>query len=475
MKTFISFFAEFLFFSIISLQVFAQTEIINYGFNESEVFREGEIIPVKTLINLNKPEIDRNLIEKFHTDKNDYLSASKPALKKDHPKFILPVKLQDGLTDDGFYSITGYVDHDTLYPGFVEDYNCGDLSYDLSNGYNHTGTDFFLWPFPWRKMAYDEVEVIAAAPGIILFKQDGNFDQHCEISNDLWNGLCILHEDGSTAWYVHMKKNSLTSKEIGETVQQGEFLGIVGSSGISLAPHLHFEVYSADGQVIDPFFGPCNQSISDSWWLDQLPYKNPGINKICSNSHLPVFSDCPEVEITNESDLFYPGDSIYLMSYLTNLSFHDTLNISIIRPDYSVFDEWIWISPWDYLNTSWLYFFTILKNEQFGNWVYQVKFKGKTYNHTFELKNPNGLSELEQHPFEVYPNPVTDKLFILDIENKIESVEVYSEIGKRLLDFNYRAVSNKTITLDLSGFPKGILIIKLRMGVEQYIEKVVKL
>jgi murein DD-endopeptidase MepM/ murein hydrolase activator NlpD len=105
-------------------------------------------------------------------------------------------------------------------------------------------------------MDNNEVAVIAAAPGAIVLKQDGNFDRSCGFNANPWNGVIIQHADGSRAWYVHMKKSSVTAKPVGATVASGEYLGIVGSSGSSSGPHLHFELHDAGNQVIDPYFQP---------------------------------------------------------------------------------------------------------------------------------------------------------------------------------------------------------------------------
>jgi len=209
------------------------------------------------------------------------------------PKFDIPLKLKEGIDDYGFFTISAYFDHDQNYPNQLMDYACGDLTYDFSNGFNHSGTDFFMWPFPWKKMYEEEVEVVAAAPGILYWKQDGHYDQHCEHNEEPWNGVAILHEDGSTSWYIHLKKNSLTEKFVGEEITKGEYLGFVGSSGSSLAPHLHLEVYDVEGNLVDPFYGDCNTEIGSSWWSDQIAYKEPAIQKITTNHSLPVFPECP--------------------------------------------------------------------------------------------------------------------------------------------------------------------------------------
>ena len=109
----------------------------------------------------------------------------------------------------------------------------------------------YTWPFSWYKMDHDQVKVVAAADGVIIYKSDGNFDKNCGFNNDNWNAVYVEHADGSVAWYGHLKNGSLSTKAVGESVSSGEYLGIVGSSGSSTGPHLHFEVRK-HGEPVDP-------------------------------------------------------------------------------------------------------------------------------------------------------------------------------------------------------------------------------
>ena len=406
----------------------------------------------------------RQLKEEVDALKDYYSKVGIINKSKSHPKFILPVQLKDNTSEEGFYSITSYVDHDTLFPGHLQDYECGDLTYDLETGYNHSGTDYLLWPFPWFKMYNDEVEIVAAAPGILLIKQDGNFDQHCDENSEPWNGVCILHEDGSTAWYVHMKKNSVTKKFVGEEIELGEYLGVVGSSGSSLAPHLHFEVYDSDNNLIDPFIGPCNNEIEDSWWIDQIPYKDAGVNKISTNAHLPVFPECPEEEILNESDEFYPGDSIYLMSYFRNISINDTVIITIFRPDNSIFSSSVWFSPWEFFTSSWLSFFVILQDDEYGDWKYSLEYKGVTYEHTFRLKNPQGINpETFEPAIKIYPNPSHDQINLFtDMDwGKVSGIYILNILGEEIQKHNFVTQTGNNFRIDVSGMESGVYFIKV--------------
>ncbi|MEM6685260.1 MAG: M23/M56 family metallopeptidase, partial [Bacteroidota bacterium] len=72
--------------------------------------------------------------------------------------------------------------------------------------------------------------IIATADGTVLKAQDeGN-----------WGNLIIIsHANGFETWYAHLQAfNSKT----GQTVKKGEIIGYVGSTGLSTAPHLHYEV-----------------------------------------------------------------------------------------------------------------------------------------------------------------------------------------------------------------------------------------
>lgn len=61
------------------------------------------------------------------------------------------------------------------------------------------------------------------------------------------NYVIIKHDDSTSAAYWHMLYNSVMVKP-GDTVQTGQQIGRVGSTGFSSGPHLHFEVYYFDGQ-----------------------------------------------------------------------------------------------------------------------------------------------------------------------------------------------------------------------------------
>lgn len=393
--------------------------------------------------------------------------------------FIDPVQQKPGLNDPGFYSIIAYFDHDQLYPDHVLDYQCGNITFDNAEGYNHGGTDYFPWPFPWRQMYQEEMEVIAASSGVLIFKQDGNFDQQCELNGEPWNGLTILHADGSTSWYIHLKDGSLTEKETGAQIEAGEYLGIIGSSGNTLAPHLHFEVYNDLEELIDPFAGTCNNTVTASWWENQAAYLESGVNKISTNSALPVFSDCPLEEIPNENEQFHPGDTIWLLSYFRNIYPDDLVQVTITRPDNSVFYSWYWNSPWDFYTASWLYFYIVPDaNEQKGTWLYQLDYKGATYQQAFQYLESQSIKDNSESTWvNVHPNPVGDMLTLEfeKLRNGFITIELWSMEGKMVSTYNMPFPPSQIIKLNLSDFHQGVYVVRVKQGKEIQNLRVVKM
>ena len=62
------------------------------------------------------------------------------------------------------------------------------------------------------------------------------------------NHVIIDHGYGYKTLYAHMEKYSVKK---GQKVKRGEVIGYVGSTGTSVAPHLHYEVHK-DGRKINP-------------------------------------------------------------------------------------------------------------------------------------------------------------------------------------------------------------------------------
>lgn len=62
----------------------------------------------------------------------------------------------------------------------------------------------------------------------------------------------IFEELEYTTIYAHMQDSFITKRlQPGMQLEKGEILGLVGNTGVSTGPHLHFEIHE-NGEVLDP-------------------------------------------------------------------------------------------------------------------------------------------------------------------------------------------------------------------------------
>ncbi len=339
-------------------------------------------------------EISDLITDEQHRDIQAKLAASIAKLSREgrlapaRPEVVSlswPVRKAAGQTDFNVDYLGNYVDQNPAYPDQLRDWNCGSRTYDQASGYNHQGTDIATWPFTWKKVDDNAVEIIAAAPGTIIQKNDGNFDRNCGFNSLTPNAVYIRHADGSVAWYLHMKSGSPTTKLVGDTVVAGEKLGIVGSSGSSSAPHLHFELYNAANQLQDPFQGACNTLNAFTYWSSQDPYRVSRINNLMTGSAPPVFPSCPTTETTNEKTVFQPGESVYTSIYYRDLQPNQTAQYSLLKPDGSTYQgtSQTFTSTFDL--SYYYYIWNLPANGPNGAWKFRAVYNGVTYDRTFNV------------------------------------------------------------------------------------------
>lgn len=96
---------------------------------------------------------------------------------------------------------------------------------------NHAGVDVGAW--------YG-AQILAAAGGTVTIAE----------KSDSYGYYCVIyHSNGTTTLYAHM--NEMPTVSVGQTVNQGDLIGYVGSTGYSNGPHLHFEV-RVNGSCVNP-------------------------------------------------------------------------------------------------------------------------------------------------------------------------------------------------------------------------------
>jgi Peptidase family M23 len=174
------------------------------------------------------------------------VSIGSPAQAGMPTELVLPIDCKPG--KDCW--ILRYVDHDPG-PG-ARDYMCGQQTGD-----GHKGTDIAIRDL---EVMARGVEVRAAAAGVVDALRDGVPDVSVEqgghaaiAGKECGNAIRIAHGDGWTTWYCHLRRGSLLVKE-GDQVAVGQPLALVGLSGDTSFPHVHFDVRHGD-QAIDPFVG----------------------------------------------------------------------------------------------------------------------------------------------------------------------------------------------------------------------------
>lgn len=339
--------------------------------------------------------------------------------KKSVVLFDWPVQATSDMPFNNYYCVTNFVDHNPAvgsgnfnqFGSTNLDYNCGNITYDQSSGYNHQGTDIALWPFAWYLMDNDMVEVIAAQSGTIIINDDGNFDRNCGSSptGSTPNRIVIQHADNSRSIYLHLKNGSLTQKPVGSTVSKGEYLGVVGSSGFSSAPHLHFEVIDANFNLIDPYFGACNSLNNSTWWANQPIYKDPQINALLTHSPWPVQGQCPaNTEELNVSNCFVNGQLLRLGIYWRDMVLNMNTSIVVKDPNNNTFNT----ASHDGIGTYSCYWWTFNLGNlplggPYGNWTIETTFNGQVYSHSFQYTQSLPCSNCINYISESGNNPIT--------------------------------------------------------------------
>jgi len=105
----------------------------------------------------------------------------------------------------------------------------------------------FVRPVSEREVSHRGVDIAAAEGTPVMTAADG-LVLFAEWTYQYGNLVVIAHRSGFTTFYGH---NQVLFVHAGDRVRQGEPIALVGSSGISTAPHLHFEVWQ-DESPVDP-------------------------------------------------------------------------------------------------------------------------------------------------------------------------------------------------------------------------------
>jgi murein DD-endopeptidase MepM/ murein hydrolase activator NlpD len=99
----------------------------------------------------------------------------------------------------------------------------------------------------FQKRAHQGID-IAAEKGSVIHAAGSGIVVQANWTPDLGHMVIINHGHGFLSYYGHAMRLLVVQ---GDQVKKGQAIALLGSSGISSAPHLHFEIWK-DGEPLDP-------------------------------------------------------------------------------------------------------------------------------------------------------------------------------------------------------------------------------
>jgi murein DD-endopeptidase MepM/ murein hydrolase activator NlpD len=98
------------------------------------------------------------------------------------------------------------------------------------------------------KMFHWGMDFVAPTGTKVYATGDGTVEATENLGNGHGKHIIINHSFGYKTLYAHLSKYNVKP---GDKIKRGQVIGFVGSTGTSVAPHLHYEVYKG-GKNVDP-------------------------------------------------------------------------------------------------------------------------------------------------------------------------------------------------------------------------------
>ena len=262
------------------------------------------------------------------------------------------------------WTIVNYVD---LEPGSsIEDFRGGNYTY---NG--HNAIDFTL---PHFEAMDSGVPIYASLPGTVTRVSDV-YPDRCSTENPCStpaNLIEIDHGDGLITRYLHLRQDS-ASVSVGQFVDAGQQIALVGSSGNSSDAHLHFEVYQ-NGDVIE-----INTPGDEFLWQSPIPYAGDVVGSLDHDitDHSPSFPELRERPETVDTFLQQPGITPHIWTHLHGIDQGDDLDFYFSQPDGNEYAHWHWSAP--QISYGWWIAAINLPDEpDLGVWEVEFQHNGST-------------------------------------------------------------------------------------------------
>lgn len=264
-------------------------------------------------------DADNTIAETDEADNSMTFSFTTAAPTDLPSKFLRPVG-GAGLNRD--WAINNYADVDPR-SGVAVDYRGGPFQYD-----GHNAVDG--GPYGFDRMDAG-LPVFAAAAGTVTEVQDGNFDRETVAANRPANYVRIDHGNNWSSIYFHLARNTITVK-VGDVVKAGQVIALLGSSGDSDGPHLHFTPLYRNAVVEMGYDTAAYES-------DPMPYGGD-VPAFIFDAGLTNYDPSPDISehvssITSFSTT--QAGTLYFWTTTYGLDPADRLVLKYYRPDGSLF------------------------------------------------------------------------------------------------------------------------------------------
>jgi len=123
----------------------------------------------------------------------------------------------------------------------------------ISDKYKRRISDFYgyrIHPIYKRRVFHDGLDFSAPSGTEIYAAADGVVEKAKKSRYGYGNTIVVNHGYGYKTVYAHMKSFAVRR---GKKVKRGQLIGYVGNSGLSTAPHLHYEV-QRHGRKVNPIY-----------------------------------------------------------------------------------------------------------------------------------------------------------------------------------------------------------------------------
>lgn len=188
---------------------------------------------------------DRDVL-KYNPDKGEYYTVTEPkkicyvTLEKKELEEVVEARLSGDQKEqyNGYKLSTG--GQQVYAPVMREDWtnlissNYGERIHPITKVRTfHKGVDIAV---------PEGTKLYSAVKGIVTVSQ---------YSESAGNYVTVKTESGWTVTFMHMNSRSVT---VGQTIEQGDFVGLSGNTGNSTGPHLHLQVANDAGETVNPIF-----------------------------------------------------------------------------------------------------------------------------------------------------------------------------------------------------------------------------